>query len=156
MVEIPVVGRVSAGSGGWYVDPDHGTIWVPEKLAELGTIAKMVDGDSQSPWLWEDDAIVFREWRRPKKGKAFLIRMPDGEDRIKLTYHNGREWELRSVNEDSYPAEPLGEAQLVGMAVGLFRIRGTRETLDSDPEGIEPDWEVIHALKKLFTQNNSA
>jgi len=149
LAPIPLVGKASAGPGEHNVDVEDRELWVPERLATLGTIAKVVDGLSMVPWLLPDDYAIFKQRSQPKRGYAFLIKMPDGEERIKVTAIDRGEWILRSLNPTFAP-EPLGGAQVLGILVGFYRYKGRRETMDSDPDGLEPDYEQIELYKSLF------
>lgn len=138
MAQIPVVGSVSAGPGATNVDPDAGCIWVPERLAQLGGIGWLVDGESMMPLLEPGDVALFREHRNPRRGYVFLSKSPDDEFRVKKIDWLDGEWAMVSLNR-AHGTAPLGSNQLLGYLIGWYRYRGTRETLDSDPGGLRFD-----------------
>jgi SOS-response transcriptional repressor LexA len=142
MDEVPIVGSVAAGVGLWNVDVERRRALVPIRLKELGSIGFVVDGDSMMPWLQEFDIAVFRERRKPLHRRAFLVQMPDGQDRVKFTFFERGDWYLVSMNP-AYPPELMQPGTvIVGMLVGFFRVRGTRETMESDIEGLMPEEQV--------------
>lgn len=133
MLPIPVIGYAQAGAGLTNVDVDETDVYVPEKLAQIGGMGWIVDGSSMEPYLEAGDVAIFREHRNPRRGYPFLVRR-DGQYRVKvIEWRDG--WELRSTNPQ-YAAEPLDDWELLGYLIGWYRLRGTRETLDSDPNGL--------------------
>jgi len=70
-----------------------------------------------------------------------------GEDRVKITVYNGRHWEIQSFNPACPDPGPLENVQIVGILVGWFRSRGWRETMDSEPEGLMPDYDLLDLLQ---------
>jgi hypothetical protein len=134
LVPIRVLGNVSAGQGSSNVDIDNEMVYVPERLAQCGSLGWIVDGESMMPALEPGDTVLFRELRTPRRGYPFLLKSPSGELRVKILDWD-KEWTLRSLNSD-FAIEPLGHHELLGILVGWYRVRGTRETLDSDPGGL--------------------
>lgn len=135
LAPVPVVGFVAAGGGEYNVDTDEGVIFVPQRLADIGGLGWIVDGDSMMPDLEPNMVALFREYRTPKKDFTFLVKSETGEFRVKnLEWRNG-EWTLVSINP-SYAPEPLGTHQLVGFLIGWYYAKGTREKMDSDPNGL--------------------
>jgi len=135
MALIPVIGAASAGPGISNVDPDTYGIWVPMSLANLGGVGYVVEGDSMMPALEPGDIALFREDRQPRRGRTYLLDF-EGEKRVKnLAWKDGR-WMLESLNP-SFQDEPLDGHQILGYLIGWYKVRGSRETLDSDPNGLQ-------------------
>lgn len=135
LASIPIVGTVSAGEGRHNVDSEQEQVWVPDRLAQLGSLGWIVEGDSMMPALQPGDVAVFKESRSPRKGLCFLVKDERLGLRVKnLNWKNG-EWVLESLNP-KYPDEPLYMHQLQGVLVGWYRNAGSRETIDSDPNGL--------------------
>lgn len=132
--EVPIVGAAGAGPQESNVDIDTRNVWVPMNLANLNGIAFEVEGESMMPCLEPGDIAIFREYRHPKRGYTYLVRKAY-QYRVKnLEMVSGR-FVLRSLNP-SFEDEPLDGYELIGYLVGLYRVIGTRETMDSDPGGL--------------------
>jgi SOS-response transcriptional repressor LexA len=131
---VPVVGSVAAGAGIQNVDPDRREVFVPQRLADIGGLGWVIDGDSMMPELLPDTIALFREHRRPLPGYTFLLDSEDGLQVKNLEWRNG-EWTLVSLNPN-YPPEPLGNRQILGFLIGWYWAKGTREKMDSDPNGL--------------------
>jgi hypothetical protein len=137
LAPVPIIGTVSAGPGSSNVDPDQGVIYVPQRLADLGGLGWIVDGDSGMPILQPGDVTIFREWRKERTRIPFLIRVADGELRVKRLKWLSGHWHLEDVNKGQ-PPEPMKPGdELLGYLIGLYRYKGSRETIDSDPEGLD-------------------
>jgi SOS-response transcriptional repressor LexA len=135
LAAVPVVGRVAAGEDVYNVDPEKREVFVPQRLADMGGLGWVVDGDSMMPDLEPDTIALFREHRSPRRGYTFLVDSPEKGLQVKnLDWLNG-EWTLVSINPN-YPPEPLGNRQLLGFLIGWYWAKGTRERLDSDPQGL--------------------
>lgn len=135
LVSLPVIGRVSAGPGEANVDMPVDEVYVPESIAQMGGYGWEVAGDSMMPDLEPGDVLTFKECRRPRRG-IMLLRSADREDRVKEVLWTADEWTLRSRNP-AYPPEPLGTTELLGLWVGFYRRRGTREIALGDSEGLD-------------------
>jgi SOS-response transcriptional repressor LexA len=136
---IQIVGDAAAGPGVWNVDTDRRVVKVPSSIAELGTIAFIVDGDSMMPMLREFDTAVFRERRKLLQGFVFLVKLPDVGFVVKRAIYERHEWFLESLNR-AYPRFPLpNDAEVIGLLVGYYRVRGNRETFEADADGLVPD-----------------
>jgi phage repressor protein C with HTH and peptisase S24 domain len=111
---------------------------VPDRLANLGTIAFQVDGDSMMPALEPGDIAIIREERSPRRLTYLLER--EGEFSLKMLAWSNEEgrWFQQSLNP-AYPRRPLDGWALVGFLVGWYRSRGSRETMDSDLHGLRFD-----------------
>lgn len=138
MVPIKVVGSAAAGAGVTNVDNAEDVAWVPERLAQIGGLGWLVDGESMMPALEPGDVAIFREHRVPRRGYPFLIKTPDSAYRVKILDWVQNSWVLRSINP-AFPDEPLDNNELLGFLIGWYRMRGSRETLDSDPGGLRLD-----------------
>lgn len=135
LTAIPVVGTVGAGPGTYNVDYDERTIWVPANLANIGGLGFVVDGDSMMPVLEEGTIAIFREWRQPKRGYPFLVRLRDGSLVVKNVEWREGAWVLESINQ-MYKPIPMDGASLLGYLIGWYKSNGTRESTDSDPNGL--------------------
>ena len=135
LVPIPVVGQVQAGPGASNVDPDQSSVYVPDRLARPDWIGWQVAGDSMMPSLEPGDVAVFQSQSSPRKGYPFLLEK-DGEFRFKVADWIDGKWVARSLNP-SYPIEPIDGWRILGILVGYYRLRGSRETLDLDPGGLK-------------------
>jgi phage repressor protein C with HTH and peptisase S24 domain len=139
MARVKIVGSASAGPGITNVDVSEDEILVPERLANLGGIGFIVDGDSMMPALQPGDVTLFREARVPIPGYPFLIKTDSAEYKIKVLVYAAGTWNLSSLNP-TYQTKPLAEGdEIVGILVGWYRSRGSRETMDSDPNGLRLD-----------------
>ncbi len=132
---VRVVGHAEAGPGLTNVDVEAELVYVPDRLAQIGTIGWIVAGESMMPALEPGDTVLFREWRTPRRGYPFLVKSDAGEFRVKVMDWASDGWVLRSLNP-TYAIEPLGTHEVVGILVGWYRSQGSRETLDSDPNGL--------------------
>lgn len=132
---IKVVGMASAGPGTYVVDPSEELVYVPQKLADLGGLGWIVDGESMMPALEPGDIALFREYRQPRRGYTFLVKSSDGEFRVKNLDWLDDQWCLVSLNKNFEP-EHLEDHEILGYLIGWYRSRGSRETLDSDPNGL--------------------
>lgn len=141
LAAIPMVGHAGAGAGVSDVDPDSDHIFVPERLAQLGGLAWMVSGESMMPALEPGDIAIFKEQREPRRGFSYLVRK-EHSYLVKNVDWRAGEWVLQSINP-RFPDEALGGAELIGILIGWYRAKGSRETLDSDPGGLKlerGDW----------------
>jgi SOS-response transcriptional repressor LexA len=136
MLPVPVVGSVSAGRGITNVDVDEDMLLVPERLAYIGGVGFVIDGDSMMPHLHPGDIALFKEERHVRDRYTHLIKTSDGEYKVKdLVFESGR-WMLVSKNP-LYPKIMLGEGdEVLGLLVGYFRSQGSREIMESDPTGL--------------------
>jgi len=143
MSKVRVIGRVAAGEGA--ADNDHidDELYVPSTLANLGGSGWLVQGDSMMPLLEPGDVALFREFPQPRRGYPFLVQSPDGEYRVKVIDYDQGHWILKSLNRH-YSDESLGHHRILGYLIGWYRVRGARETLDSDPNGLK-----IEFLEKI-------
>lgn len=136
LAPIQVVGNVSAGSGAYTIDPDRREIFVPETLASIGGLGWVIEGDSMMPDLEEGMVAIFREHRTPRSGMTFLIKDPnEGGLRVKTLDWRKDGWTMVSANSN-YAPEILSGHELLGFLIGWYRVRGKRETMDSDPDGL--------------------
>ena len=135
LLPIQLVGHAGAGLGVSDVDPDSDHIFVPERLAQLGGLAWMVSGESMMPSLEPGDIAIFREQREPRRGYSFLVRK-EQEYLVKNVEWRGGEWVLQSINP-RFGDLSLEGAELIGILIGWYRAKGSRETLDSDPGGLK-------------------
>lgn len=135
LTQIRVVGSVGAGPGTFNVDYDERTIWVPSNLAAIGGLGFVVEGDSMMPSLEPGTIAIFREWKEPRRGFAFLARLPDGSLAVKRCDWREGKWMLNSINPAYGPVDMDG-VQLLGYLVGWYKAAGTREQTDSDPNGL--------------------
>lgn len=145
---IRVTGAASAGAGLWNVDVERRKVYVPERLAQIGTDAYIVDGDSMMPMLQEHDVAVLKPRHSPRHGYVFLFKMADGSYRLKATVFDRGDWYLASMNRRYKPELVPPGAQIVGMMVGFYSIQGTRERMELDPDGLritpgENAWSAI-------------
>lgn len=136
MKRIPVIGSVEAGGGVANVDVEIQTVFVPEKIAVLGSVGYIVEGDSMMPALEPGDIAVFRYEKTPRRGYTALLKTPEGEYKVKLVRwsSNGR-WQLYSLNE-AYGSEEMDGLEMIGFLVGVYKTSGSREMLDCDPNGL--------------------
>lgn len=136
LVPIPVAGTVSAGDGLNNVDPEESTLYVPERLAAIGSVGWVVEGESMMDALHPGDIAVFRPTTHPTRGYTFLLESGDGSLRAKMLDWRENRWTPVSINP-LLPAEPLAEGErVVGLLVGWFRSQGTQEQMLSDSQGL--------------------
>lgn len=132
---VPVVGNVEAGEGAYNVDPDTREVFVPKKLSDLGGLGWVVDGESMMPALEPGMVALFREFRSAQRKRTYLVKSEDGGLRVKNLEWVNDEWTLISLNK-AFPPEPLGQQELQGFLIGWYYAKGTREKMDTDPNGI--------------------
>lgn len=138
LVNIPVVGNASAGGGLWNVDTELNMVAVPESIAYSDTIGFVVEGDSMMPMLEEFDTAVFRKAARKVHGYVYLVKVEEEGFFVKLVAYDRGDWYLVSLNE-KYPPLPMPPGtEFLGVLVGYYRVRGTRELFEMDREGLRP------------------
>jgi SOS-response transcriptional repressor LexA len=136
---LPFAGQVAAGEEIWNVDVERRVVMVPDRLADLGDVGFVVEGDSMMPMLKERDTTVFKRRPTPKDGGVFLVKMPNDSLRVKLIAYERHDWYLISLNR-KYKREMVpDQAQILGILMGWYRVDGTRETMDLDTEYLRPD-----------------
>ena len=137
LLTIPVVGNASAGPGVWNVDAEASQVRVPSHLSSAGTIGFVVEGDSMMPLLEEFDTAVFKRAATARNGHVFLLRSTDGY-LVKLLSFDRGDWYLVSLNRN-YPPVPVPPGtEILGALVGYYRVRGTRELMEIDADGLQP------------------
>lgn len=138
LVELPIVGSVSAGPGLRNVDSERRRVKVPASLASVAQVGMIVEGDSMMPLLEENDTACFAERHRAIHGYPFLVSIPDEGEKIKMTFFERGDWYLASLNEKYARQLYPDGAQIMGLLVGYYRIRGTREIVMIDAAGLVP------------------
>ena len=135
LAPIPVMGRAAAGAGETNVDSDLEPIYVPAKLATMGGIGFVIDGESMMPALQPGDVAVFKPESTPRRGYSYLIKTAGDEFRCKNLEWKDDRWALVSL-KPSFLDEQLEDGQIVGLLVGCYRSMGSYEMLEADPNGL--------------------
>lgn len=118
MKGVRVVGKVSAGPGATNVDEDDPIVFIPDRLAALGTLAWTVEGDSMMPALEPGDIALFRESHTLRRRFAYLLKDSEGSHSIKMTrWTQAGKWEGYSLNPAYAPID-LDGMQVLGILVG--------------------------------------
>lgn len=138
MVEIPIAGKVAAGSS--VFGDASATVLVPTSLGHVpGVTAWQVEGDSMYPHLLPGDIALFKPHSTMRVGIPFLIQQVEPRElRCKLLRFGSGPGEivLHSLNP-IYPDEAMPSgAELLGFLIGWYRSHGTRETMDFDSSGL--------------------
>lgn len=135
LAPVKVVGNVSGGSGAYNVDPQDELVYVPQTLANIGGLGWVVEGESMMPELDPGTIALFKEHRSPRRSFTFLVKAKDGDLRVKNLEWMDNEWTLVSLNP-KYPPEPLNDHELLGYLIGWYKVKGKREEIISDPDGL--------------------
>jgi SOS-response transcriptional repressor LexA len=136
MGELPIAGSAAAGAGLWNVDVERKVVQVPHRLAEISDQGYIVDGDSMMPYLHEGYACGFKKRAKPKHGHIFLLKHDRDGYMVKGLVYDRGDWYVSSYNP-SYPKVLLpANTQIVGILVGYYGTKGTRELMEIDPEGL--------------------
>lgn len=133
MSKVPLVGMASAGPGS-DSDADGVDIWVPSHMCLGDTGAWRVEGDSMMPHLEPGDIAVVELTQQPRVGVPSLVRRPDGSLSIKIVRHDGENWVYESANQ-KYAIE-VADGEMLGFLKGIYRVRGTYETIVYDSNGL--------------------
>lgn len=137
MVEVKVVGTVSAGAGiSEFFDAP--TVHVPSNLLDGITdpMAHVVEGDSMMPWLQPGDVLIARPMLTPRLNRPFIVRTRDNELRVKLLAYEQDRWVERSMNP-KYGDQDATD-QLVGLVTGLYREDDGTTMILSNLNGLKP------------------
>jgi repressor LexA len=122
-VEVPLMGRVAAGSPIEAVQSSE-TIWVPEDMLGRGeTYVLQVKGDSMIEEQIRDGDYVIVEDRRDAKDGEMVIALIDGEAAtLKKLYREGSRVRLQPANAAMDPIYVDAERLRVqGVVIGVLR-----------------------------------
>ncbi len=122
--EIPIVGRVAAGSPTLAVEHLEGTIPLPSEWVKGREVFLLkVKGDSMTPYILPDDYVVVRSQPSAENGDV-VVTLVGEEATVKRFFKRGKKIELRPDNERWEAIqidEGSGEVQILGKVIGVFR-----------------------------------
>ena len=122
--EVPILGRVAAGSPTLAVEHVEGTIPLPTEWARGKDIFLLqVKGDSMSPYILPNDYVIVRSQSSAENGDV-VVTLIGEEATVKRFFKKGGRIELKPDNErwETIPIEEgAGEAQILGKVIGVFR-----------------------------------
>ena len=122
--ELPVLGRVAAGKPTLAVENLEGTIPLPTEWARGKEVFLLrVKGDSMFPYILPDDYVVVRSQPSAENGDV-VVTLVGEEATVKRFFKKGRKIELKPDNErweTIQIEEGLGEVQILGKVIGVFR-----------------------------------
>jgi repressor LexA len=122
--EVPVLGKVAAGSPTLAVEHVEGTIPLPAEWARGKDIFLLqVKGDSMSPYILPDDYVIVRSQSSAENGNI-VVTLIGEEATVKRFFKKGGRIELKPDNERWETIrieEGAGEARILGRVIGVFR-----------------------------------
>ncbi len=122
--EVPVLGKVAAGSPTLAVEHVEGTIPLPMEWAGGKDIFLLrVKGDSMSPYILPDDYVIVRSQSSAENGDIVVTLLGE-EATVKRFFKKGKRIELKPDNErweTIQIEEGAREAQILGKVIGVFR-----------------------------------
>lgn len=128
LVQVPVLGRVSASSLGGGLADARG-VYIPHLDAERRTVfAVEVSGDCLEPetGISSGDTVVVDGDASPREGDLVAARLPDQDDYVvKYFYRRGAMVELRPDHGPPIVA-PTDQVEIAGVVFGLWRTLGRR------------------------------
>lgn len=138
---IPRVGSISAGLRSNFEVDEGDFVDVPQEFVRDDFRALNVEGDSMTPFIEENDLLIFREHRSPKIGHVMSAKINIGTDNelwvAKLVAWDGERVVLRSYNKEQY--EDIRENyQFGGFLVGWKRDDAGERTIKLNAEGLKP------------------
>ena len=122
--EVPILGKVAAGSPTLAVEHVEGTISLPAEWARGKDLFLLrVKGDSMSPYILPDDYVIVRSQSSAENGDV-VVTLIGEEATVKRFFKKGERIELKPDNErwETIPIEKgAREAQILGKVIGVFR-----------------------------------
>ena len=122
--EVPVLGKVAAGSPTLAVEHVEGTIPLPAEWARgKDTFLLRVKGDSMSPYILPDDYVIVRSQSSAENGDI-VVTLIGEEATVKRFFKKGGRIELKPDNErweTIQIEEGAREARILGKVIGVFR-----------------------------------
>lgn len=116
---LPVLGRVSAGSGVLAREDVEEHVMLDGKLARAASFLLRVRGESMTgAGVLDGDLVAVRRQDRAED-KDLVAALVGEEAVVKRLRRSGRSWELRSEHPGYAPIK--GEFRIVGKVVGLVR-----------------------------------
>ena len=123
---VPVLGRIAAGVPLLAEQNYEGSIRVDQGLLPPGgsVFALIVTGDSMiEDGIFDGDTLFVRQRRDAKDGEIAVV-MVDGEATVKRLFREGDRLRLQPANASMEPImvdASSGEAEVIGVAVGVYR-----------------------------------
>ncbi len=122
--EVPILGKVAAGSPTLAVEHVDGTIPLPTEWARGKDLFLLqVKGDSMSPYILPNDYVIVRSQSSAENGDV-VVTLIGEEATVKRFFKKGERIELKPDNERWKTIsieEGAGEAQILGKVIGVFR-----------------------------------
>ena len=122
--EIPILGRVAAGKPTLAVEHVEGVLPLPTEWVKGKEVFLLkVKGDSMSPFILPDDYVVVRSQPSAENGDV-VVTLVGEEATVKRFFKKGKRIELKPDNErweTIQIEEGLGEIQMLGKVIGVFR-----------------------------------
>ena len=124
--ELPVRGRIAAGSPIEAVEDDLGSIPVNKSLLRgRGGFALRVEGDSMMEAnIHDGDYVIIREQETAENGDI-VVALINGEATLKKFYREGDGYRLEPANKNMEPIHvQSGEFVIQGKVIGVMRLMG--------------------------------
>lgn len=122
LVEIPLLGRVSAGLP---IEAclDAGSIHVPSRMVRRNTYALKVRGDSMIDCnIFDGDVIIIERRESAENGETAVVMINDQEVTLKKLYIEKRGVRLQPANESMAPIFlDNDDIQVLGLVMGVVR-----------------------------------
>jgi len=122
--EIPILGRVTAGTPVLAVEHVEGTLSLPAEWTNSGEVFLLrVSGDSMSPYILSGDYVIVRSQSSAENGDVVVTLMGE-EVTVKRFFKEGDVIELKPDNErwkTIRVEEGAGEIQILGKVIGFYR-----------------------------------
>ena len=124
--EVPVIGRVAAGSPILAEENVEDVVRLPYGWAPSGSFLLKVQGDSmENAHILDGDYVLVRPQKTAANGEI-VVALIDDEATVKRFYRKANRIELRAENPAYEPIEvhrsDLRSIGLVGKVVGVFRV----------------------------------
>jgi SOS-response transcriptional repressor LexA len=124
LVQVPVAGRVHAGSGGGLVEA---VVYVPRPEAEgRALLAVEVRGDCMEPEIRAGDTAIVDLDAAPRDGDLVAARLPDSEDYVVKRYYRRRGGVELRANDGEPVVLPANRVEIAGVVFGTWRSLGRR------------------------------
>ncbi|WP_275286271.1 transcriptional repressor LexA [Halomonas elongata] len=122
LVEIPLLGRVSAGMP---IEAclDAGSIEVPSRMVRRNTYALRVNGDSMIDCnIFDGDVIIIERRESAENGETAVVMINDQEVTLKKFYIEKSGVRLQPANEQMAPIFLRNsDIQVLGLVMGVVR-----------------------------------
>jgi transcriptional regulator with XRE-family HTH domain len=134
LAPIPIVGEIRPDRPMRYIDAGTKQLLVPKHMAGEDRLGYVAPEHSHYPFE-EDDGLIFTNLKRsPRRGQHFLVQTPLDKLVRRFEWREGA-WVMEQAGEEPETFD-AASCSILGMFVGLYRVKGTKETILHDPEGL--------------------